>query len=242
MVPYRLFSARCWQLTHCARLNIQKFYLQKLSSIITIMLVCPRCVTSNLHNPCSLSIHLAWYYTGPTFLSNALTTGMSTSHSHDGRNPLSMATTSHQQARHFNAQEVNIALPTINTLHTMLSMSHLSSTQTNLAQSNVHYTDFDDADYSHDNDNHNFIPVHGVNDIIIEKCSFLRNASEFHLMLRFRFIVWARYHSTEQMISTCSIKSYNAYLIMRFIIASTSGCYMSCPAINFFNTYAITTG
>jgi hypothetical protein len=87
-----------------------------------------------------------------------------------------MATTSHQQARHFNAPEVNITLPTINTLYTMLSMSHLSSTQTDLAQSNVSYADFNDADYSHDNDNHDVIPVHGVDDIIIEKCSFLRNS------------------------------------------------------------------
>jgi len=87
-----------------------------------------------------------------------------------------MATTSHQQAIHFNAPEVNTALPTINTLHAMPSMSHLSSTQTDLAQSNVRYADFDNADYSQDNDNHNFIPVHGFDNIIIEKCSFLRNS------------------------------------------------------------------
>ena len=46
---YSLCSVRR-QLTHCARLNIHKYYLQTLSSIITIMLVCPRCGTSNLHN------------------------------------------------------------------------------------------------------------------------------------------------------------------------------------------------
>jgi hypothetical protein len=81
------------------KLNIHKYYWQTLSSIIiTIMLVCPRCGTSNLHNRRSLSIHLARYCTGPT--------GKSTSRSHDGRHPLSMATTSHQQARHFNAPEV----------------------------------------------------------------------------------------------------------------------------------------
>jgi hypothetical protein len=67
-----------------------------------------------------------------------------------------MVTTSHQQARHFNASEVNIALPTISTLHAMPSISHLSSTQTDLAQSNLRYADFDDADYSQDNDNHDF--------------------------------------------------------------------------------------
>ena len=53
-----------------------------------------------------------------------------------------MATISHQQARHFNAPEVNIALPVINTLHAMPSISHLSSTQTDLAQLNLHYAIF----------------------------------------------------------------------------------------------------
>jgi hypothetical protein len=79
-----------------------------------------------------------------------------------------MATTSHQQARHFNAPEVNITLPTMHTLRAMPSMSHFSSTHTDLAQSNVRYADFYDADYSHDNDNHDVIPVLGVDDIIIE--------------------------------------------------------------------------
>ena len=182
---YCLCSA-CQQLTHCARLNIHKNHLQTLISIITIMLVCPRCETSNLHNRHSLSIHLAWYCTGPTFLSNALTTGTSTSRSHDGRHPLSMATTSPQQARHFNALEVNTTLPTINTLYAMPSMSHLSSTQTGLAQLNVRYADFEDADYSHDNDNHDFIPVHGIDNIIIEKCSFLRNSFQLPLDVAFQ--------------------------------------------------------
>ncbi len=167
------------------KLNIHKNYCWTLSSNITIMLVFPRCGTSNLHNRRSLSIHLAWYCTGPTFLSNALTTGTSTSRSHDGWHPLSMATTSHQQARHCNAPEVNITLPTINTLHVMPSMSHLSSTQTDIAQSNVRYADFDDAGYSHYNDNHNFIPVHGVDDIIIKKCSFLRNSFRLPLDVAF---------------------------------------------------------
>ena len=86
-----------------------------------------------------------------------------------------MTTTSHQQARHFNAPEVNIPLPTINILNSMPSISHLSSTQTDLAQSNLRYADFEDADYSQDNDNHDF-SVHGVDDILFKKCSFLRNS------------------------------------------------------------------
>jgi hypothetical protein len=87
-----------------------------------------------------------------------------------------MATTSLQQTRHFNAPEVNIALPTINTLYAMPSMSQLSSTHINLAQSIFHYTDSDDADYSQSNDNSNCFPVVGVGDILIKKCSFLRNS------------------------------------------------------------------
>jgi hypothetical protein len=87
-----------------------------------------------------------------------------------------MATTSHQQARHFNALEDNIALPIINTFHAMPSMSHVLSTQTDLAQSNLGYTNFDNADYSQDNDNYDCFPVHRVDNIIIKKCSFLRNS------------------------------------------------------------------
>ena len=87
-----------------------------------------------------------------------------------------MATTFLQQARQFNAPEVNIALPTINTLHAMPSMSQLSSTHTDLAQSNLRYADFDDADYSQSNDNYDCFPVVGVGDILIKKCSFLRNS------------------------------------------------------------------
>ena len=98
---------------------------------------------------------------------------MSTSRSHDGQHPLSMATTSYQQARHFNAPEVNIVLPTINTLHAMPFMSHLLSTQTNLAQSNLRYADFDDADYSQDNDNYKLFSCHWCRRHTYQEMSFL---------------------------------------------------------------------
>jgi hypothetical protein len=142
------------------------------------MLVCPRCGKSNIWNRKSLTIHLTQYYTGPTLPSNAFTTGTLTSRIHDGRHPLSMATTSLQQARHVNAPEVNIALPTINTLYAMPSISQLSSTHTNtnFAQSKLCNTDSDNADYSQSNDNSDCSPVVGVGDILIEKCSFLRNS------------------------------------------------------------------
>ena len=104
------------------------------------------------------------------------TTGTLTSRIHDGQHPLSMATTFLQQARHFNAPDVNIALPTINTLYTMPFTSQLSSTNANLAQSTLRNADSDDADYSQSNDNSDWSPVVGIGDILIQKCSFLRNS------------------------------------------------------------------
>ena len=140
------------------------------------MLVCPRCGTSNLTSCHSLLIHLARYCSGPTFLSNALNNGTSISRTIDGRHSLSLATTSHQQARCFNALEANITVPTVNTLHAMTSMSHLSSTQTELAQSHFCYADFNDTDFSQDNDTHDLLSVNGDDNIINEKCSFLKNS------------------------------------------------------------------
>jgi hypothetical protein len=87
-----------------------------------------------------------------------------------------VATTALQQARHFNAPEVNIALPTLNTLYAMPSISQLSSTATNITQSNTHNADSDDADFSQCNDTSDCSPVVGVGNIRIKKCSFLRNS------------------------------------------------------------------
>ena len=140
------------------------------------MLVCPRCGISNIRNCCSLLIHLARYCTLPTLPSNAFTTSTLPSCIHDGQNPLSMGTTSLQQARHVNAPEVNIALPTINTLYAMPSITQLSSTPTNITQLNLRNADSDDADYSQCNDDSDCTPVVGVGDILIEKFSFLRNS------------------------------------------------------------------
>jgi hypothetical protein len=156
--------------------NIHIYNFEKLKSIATIMLVCLRCGTSNIRIRCSLSIHLARYCLGPTLPSNAFSIGMLTSRIHNGQHPLSMATTSLQQARHFNAPEVNIALPTINTLYAMPSISQLSSTHTNFAQLNLRNADSDDADNSQSNDNSYCSLVVGVGDILIKKCSFLRNS------------------------------------------------------------------
>ncbi len=48
-----------------------------------------------------------------------------------------------QQIRHFNSLMVDVSVPTTNTLHGMPSLSHLSSTQSELGNCNVHYSGFD---------------------------------------------------------------------------------------------------
>ncbi len=71
---------------------------------------------------------------------------------------------------------VNVSVPTINTLHGMPSLSHLSSTQSELGNCNVHYFGFDTElstpasvdDQINTNDD-------SVTDPVIEKCSFQRN-------------------------------------------------------------------
>ena len=143
--------------------NINKYCFEEPKHIVTIMLVCPRCGKSNIRNSKSLTIHLTRYCTGPTLPSNAFTNSTLTSRSPDGQHPLSMATTALQQARHFNAPEVNIALPPINTLYAMPSISQLTST------SNIRNADSDDADFSQCNDASDCSPVVGVGNILIEK-------------------------------------------------------------------------
>ena len=124
----------------------------------------------------------------------------------DGRHPLSMAITSHQQARCFTAPKANVTVPTINTLHAMPSMSHLSSTQTELAQSHFRYAVFNDANFFHNNDNHDLCSVNGVDNIIIQKCSFLRNSFRLPPDVAFQVHCLSVMSSTEGTISTCSIR------------------------------------
>ena len=140
------------------------------------MFVCPRCGKSDIRSRQGLTLHLTQFCPGPTLPSNAFTTSTLTSRRRDGQHPLSMATTALQQARHFNTPEISIALPTTNTLYAMPSISQLSSTATNITQSNTRNDDADDADFSQCNDTSDCPPVVGVGDILIEKCSFLRNS------------------------------------------------------------------
>jgi hypothetical protein len=81
-----------------------------------------------------------------------------------------------QQIRNFNLLTVNVSVPTINTLHGMPSLLHLSSTQSELGNCNVHYSGFDtDLSTPASVDDQISTNDDSVTDPVIEKCSFQRN-------------------------------------------------------------------
>jgi hypothetical protein len=55
----------------------------------------------------------------------------------------SCPSTYQQLIKNFNSLMVDVSVPTINTLCGMPSLSHLSSTQSELGNCNVHYSGFD---------------------------------------------------------------------------------------------------
>jgi hypothetical protein len=71
---------------------------------------------------------------------------------------------------------VDVSVPTINTLHGMPSLLHLSSTQSELGFCHVHYSGFD-TDLSIPASVDDQVNTNGdiVTDPVIEKCSFQRN-------------------------------------------------------------------
>jgi len=146
--------------------------------LINLGVLSPSCLCvqdaakSKIRNGKSLTIHLTQFCTGPTLPSNTFTTSTLTSRSPDGQHPLSMATTALQQARHVNAPEGYIALPTINTLYAMPSISQLSSTATNITHSNIRNADSDDADFSQCNDTSDCSPVVGVGNYLSRNVLF----------------------------------------------------------------------
>ncbi len=107
------------------------------------MLSWPRCGTGNLKEGRSLSMHLISYCRGPSLLFHAQRGTLAKKRSHELMLSGSCPSTYQQQIRNFNSFMVNGSVPTINTLHGMPSLLHLSSTQSELGNCNVHYTGFD---------------------------------------------------------------------------------------------------
>jgi hypothetical protein len=107
------------------------------------MLSCPRCGTGNFKEGGSIGMHLTQYCQGPSLLFHAQRGILPTKCSHEAVLSGLCPTTFQQQIRNFNSLMVNVSVPTINTLHGMPSLLHLSTTQFELENSNVHYSGFD---------------------------------------------------------------------------------------------------
>ncbi len=140
------------------------------------MLSCPRCVTGNLKEGRSLSMHLTRYCSGPSLLFHAQRGALAKKGSHELMLSGSCPSTYQQQIRNFNSLMVDISVPTINTLYGMPSLSPLSSTQSELGNCNVHYSGFDtDLSTPASVDDQINTNSYSVTDPVIEKCSFQRS-------------------------------------------------------------------
>jgi hypothetical protein len=107
------------------------------------MLSYPRCGTGNLKEGRSLTMHLTRYSMGPSLLFHAQRGTLAKKCSHELMLSGSCPSTYQQQIRNFNSLTFDVSVPTINTLHGMPSLLHLSSTQSELGNCNVHYSGFD---------------------------------------------------------------------------------------------------
>jgi hypothetical protein len=107
------------------------------------MLSCPRCGAGYFKEGQLLTMHLTWCCQGPSLLCHAQTGILQTKHSHDQMLSGSFPTTFQQQIKTFNLLRVNVFVPTMKALHGMPSLLHLSSTQSELENSNVRYSGFD---------------------------------------------------------------------------------------------------
>jgi hypothetical protein len=140
------------------------------------MLPCPRCGTGNLKEGRSCSMHLTRYCMGPSLLFHAQRGTLAKKSSRELMLTGSCPSTYQQQIRNFNSLTVDISVPTINILHGMPSLLHLSSTQSELGNCNVHYSRFD-TDLSTPASVDDQINTNGysVTDPVNEKCSSQRN-------------------------------------------------------------------
>ena len=124
----------------------------------------------------SLSMHLTRYCMGPSLLFHAQRGTLTKKHSHELMLTGSCPSTYQQQTRNFNSLMAHVSVPMINTLHGMPSLSHLSSTQSEWENCNVHYSGFDtDLSTPASVDDQIITNDYSVTDPVIEKCSFQRN-------------------------------------------------------------------
>ncbi len=134
---------------------------------------CPRCGTGNFMEGRSLTMYITQYCRGPTLLGHASTSLLQSKCSYEQMLNDTMSTSFQQQMRNFNSFSFDVSVSLTNTLYGMPSLLHLSSTEKELTNANVHYTEFNnglsvpdcaDVPISNDNDDPT-VPI-------IEKCPF----------------------------------------------------------------------
>ena len=136
-------------------------------------------------------MHLSRFCSGPTLLCNTLTGLLPSTRSKELMRSESSRTTFQQQIQMFDSLTNDVSFPIRNPLHSMPSLVHLSSTQSEWESSNVNYAGFD-IDFSAPDsaDDQMNISDDTLQVPVIEKCSFQRKnirltpdiAFQVHLM------------------------------------------------------------
>ena len=117
------------------------FFINHPEVVVTFlkMSTCPRCGTGNFKEGRSLSMHLSRFCSGPTLLCNTLTGLLPSKRSTEQMRSESSWTTFQQKIQMFDSLASDVSFPKRIPLHSMPSLVHLSSTQSQLEYSNVNY-------------------------------------------------------------------------------------------------------
>jgi hypothetical protein len=148
----------------------------------------------------------------------------------------SCPSTYQQQIRNFNSLMVNVSVPRINTLHDMSFLSHLSSTQSELGNCNVHYSGFDTDlftpasvdDQINTND-------YSVTDPFIEKCSFQRNTICLPPDIAFQVHLLSQMNTHRRNDLNMFMKSFFVSRHMPSIITWITQCCRYCQESNLYS-------
>ncbi len=118
----------------------------------------------------------------------------------------------------------------------MPSLLHLSSTQSELGNCNVHYSGFNtDLSTPESVDDEINTNDDSVTDLVIEKCSFQRNTICLPLILHFKFICCHKWIHTDEMILLCLVKSFDASRHMTSIITWITQRCRHCQESNLYS-------
>ncbi len=183
-----------------------------------------------------LSMHLTRYCMGPSLLFHGQRGTLAKKRSHEMMLSGSCSSTYQQQIRNFNSLMVDVSIPTINTLHGMSSLLHLSLAQPELGNCTVHYFGFNtDLSTPASVDDQINTNDDSVTDPVIEKCSFQRNTIRVPLIMHFKFICCHKWMKTEEMILTCLMKSSDVSRHMPSIITWIAQCCSYCQESNLYS-------